>query len=100
MQKRLFAGCIAALLPLSGPALADQTGATSTTTPPVVATAATPAQDPAQRIVCRRVEVTGSLARRERVCKTAAEWQRLGDRGNEMARETVDWGRTRPSGGN
>ena len=49
-------------------------------------------------MVCRRIAVTGSLVRKERVCKTQGEWRRLADRGNAVAREIVDWGRGRPSG--
>ena len=54
--------------------------------------------DPDQEMVCRRIAVTGSLVRKERVCKTQGEWRRLADRGNAVAREIVDWGRGRPSG--
>jgi hypothetical protein len=67
------------------------------------APAATPATPPAQTnpddvIRCRSMEVTGSLARRERVCKTVGEWRRLADRGNDNAREIIDHSRGRPSG--
>ena len=97
MQHRVLVGAIAVLLPLSVPAVAQQAAAPAAPAP-VVTTAAPPHDDPGQRIVCRRMEVTGSLARRDRVCKTAAEWQRLGDRGNELARDMVDWGRARTPG--
>lgn len=52
-----------------------------------------PANDPDQQIRCRRVEVTGSLVRRERICKTLAEWRRLGDRGNDVVRQQMENGR-------
>ena len=55
--------------------------------------------NPDKEMVCRRIEVTGSLARKERVCKTRAEWRRLAEAGNSVAREVVDWSRTRPAGG-
>lgn len=55
-------------------------------------------EDPDQRIKCRSMEVTGSLARRERVCKTVGEWRRLTDLGNQNARDIVDYSRGRPSG--
>lgn len=61
---------------------------------------ATPAAlpDPNKEMVCRRIEVTGSLARKERVCKTRGEWQRLGDAGNRTASDIIDASRGRPSG--
>lgn len=58
-----------------------------------VASTATPANDADQQIRCRRIEVTGSLVRRERICKTVAEWRRLSDRGNDVARAQMDNGR-------
>jgi len=54
--------------------------------------------DPDEEMVCRRVEVTGSLARKERVCKTRGEWRRLTDAGNAAARDIIDFSRSRPSG--
>ena len=56
--------------------------------------------DPDQKVKCRRIEVTGSLVRKERVCKTVAEWRALQDSGNQNARDVVDHSRGRPSGGN
>lgn len=64
-------------------------------TTPVVATA--PAGD--DEMVCRRIEVTGSLVRRERVCKTRGEWRRLADSGNAGARAIVEHSTGRPPGG-
>lgn len=49
-------------------------------------------------IKCRSISVTGSLARKERTCKTVAEWRRLRERGSDVAREIVDYSRTRPGG--
>ena len=83
-----------ALLLAGTPALAQSTPAPAPT--PAPPTSATP--DPDQEIRCRRIEVTGSLARRERVCKTVAEWRRLGQAGNDTARDIVDASRGRPSG--
>ncbi len=55
------------------------------------APSATPAADSDETTIrCRRLEVTGSLVRKERVCKTVAEWRRLSDRGNDNARDTMD----------
>ncbi len=36
--------------------------------------------DPNQRVICRRMEDTGSLARSRRVCYTKADWDRLAER--------------------
>lgn len=47
-----------------------------------------------QRIRCRRIDMPGSIIRRERVCKTLAEWRRLSERGNDVARAIVESGRT------
>lgn len=51
------------------------------------------ADDSDQQIRCRRIAVTGSHIRRERVCKTIAEWRRLQDAGNDTARQQVENGR-------
>ena len=58
------------------------------------------AEDPDQKIKCRRIEITGSLVRKERVCKTVAEWRANAESGNQNARDVVDHSRGRPSGGN
>ena len=57
-----------------------------------------PAKDPEER-VCKRIEITGSIARKERVCKSRAEWMRLAESGNSAARAIVDHGVGRPAGG-
>ncbi|WP_066775104.1 hypothetical protein [Sphingomonas sp. CCH5-D11] len=67
-----------------------QTSITPPSAMPVSATDETP--------VCRRIEVTGSLARKERVCKTKAEWRAAEDSGNSRARAIVDYSTGRPSG--
>lgn len=51
------------------------------------APAASQPDDDDQRIRCRRIPVTGSLVRVERVCKTVAEWRRLSERGNDVVRQ-------------
>lgn len=48
--------------------------------------------------VCKRVPVTGSLVRKERACKTRAEWKRLSEQGNSVSRAIVEYGTSRPSG--
>lgn len=50
------------------------------------------ADDPDQQIRCRRMPVTGSLVRRERICRTVAEWRRLSDAGNDVARQQAENG--------
>lgn len=39
---------------------------------------------------CRRIEVTGSRARKERVCKTNAEWDAIARAGNDTSREQLE----------
>lgn len=39
---------------------------------------------------CRRIAVVGSNVRKQRVCRTNAEWARITAAGNETARETVE----------
>jgi hypothetical protein len=59
---------------------------------------AAPATDPDQKIKCRVVEVTGSLVRKGRVCKTIAQWKAIIGNGNALARTMVEDGTTRPAG--
>lgn len=54
--------------------------------------------DPDQKIKCRRVEVTGSLVKKGRVCKTIAEWRAIFVNNNDLARKMVEDGTTRPTG--
>ena len=44
----------------------------------------------ANEIRCKRISVTGSLARKNRVCKTNAEWERISRRENSEARRMLD----------
>lgn len=57
------------------------------------------APPPQAELICRRVEVTGSLARKERVCRTKAEWRDADEWGNRRARAIVDESRGRMSDG-
>ncbi len=77
-----------ACLFLLAPALAAQTpdAKSAEKTAPAAKTA------PKDRIVCRSVEVTGSLVKRGKVCKTAGEWNAITRNGNENARAVVDSG--------
>lgn len=52
--------------------------------------AAVEEEDPSQRVRCRNRRVTGSNARRIRVCMTIAEWSELARTGNRDARRLLD----------
>lgn len=45
--------------------------------------------DPESQVKCRKVQVTGSLIRKGKVCRTLAEWKRLQQLGNAAARLMV-----------
>ena len=60
--------------------------------------AAIPASATSEEPICRRLEVTGSIARKERVCKTKAEWHAAEENGNSRARAIVDYSTGRPTG--
>ena len=47
------------------------------------------ASDP-DYIRCRRIEQTGSLVRKLRVCNTTSEWKRIVDKGNQDARDSME----------
>jgi hypothetical protein len=49
-------------------------------------------------IRCRTVRVTGSLVKKGKVCKTLAEWRKMTESGNDLARRLVEDGTSRPSG--
>ncbi|MGB5076278.1 MAG: hypothetical protein WBO17_02210 [Sphingorhabdus sp.] len=55
---------------------------------PLASTAETPA-DPDQQIKCRKIQVSGSLIRKIRTCRTIAEWRRAQQEGNDAARAIV-----------
>lgn len=48
--------------------------------------------DPDQAIKCRKVEVTGSLVKKGKVCKTIAEWKQIQSNGNRTARAIIESG--------
>ncbi|MEH6791649.1 hypothetical protein [Parasphingorhabdus sp.] len=48
------------------------------------------ADDPMQKIKCRRLAVTGSLVKRQKVCRTLAQWADIGRNGNKQANDIVD----------
>jgi hypothetical protein len=51
-----------------------------------------------QTIRCRKVEVTGSLVKKGRVCKTLAQWRQITESNNALARKMVEDGTTRQGG--
>ncbi len=61
----------------------------------VVADAQAPAADTKldrndpNAVRCRRLEVTGSLVRKERVCKTNAEWRAISEQQNRDADDMI-----------
>jgi hypothetical protein len=59
----------------------------------------TASADPDQAIKCRKVEVTGSLVKKGRVCKTVAEWKQIQANGNRTARAIVESGGVCAGGG-
>lgn len=43
---------------------------------------------------CRSIEVTGSLVKKDRVCRTNREWEALRTRGNSDAERFIEQSRT------
>lgn len=54
--------------------------------------------DPDNRVRCRRVEVTGSLVKRGRVCRTVREWRESSSNGNDNARKMIEDSTSRQGG--
>lgn len=79
-------------------ALVTGSAALATDSPPASKVNAPVSADDDTTIKCRSIAVTGSLVKKERTCKTVAEWRRLRERGNDVAREIADYSRTRPGG--
>jgi hypothetical protein len=52
----------------------------------------TAASDPDQAVKCRKVEVTGSLLKKGKVCRTIAEWKKIQANGNRTARAIAESG--------
>lgn len=67
---------------------------------PAVALAQTPAPAKAEdKVKCRRIAETGSMARTQKVCRKESEWRRLQDTQRKEASElTTPSGGTRTSG--
>ncbi|OWK29094.1 hypothetical protein [Sphingomonas mucosissima] len=62
----------------------------------VAAAAAGASPLPAAERICRKIEITGSLVRKERVCKTKAEWRRVEEQGNRQGRAILEQSAGRP----
>lgn len=56
--------------------------------------ASTAAEAPGSRIKCRKLPVTGSLARFTRECRSIDEWAKLDDQNRESASKMQDRGLT------
>ncbi len=96
LTMRIFALLIVAAAAAAVPALAltqDNSAA------PAPATQAKTAEsDPDSRIRCRSVEVTGSLVKRGRVCRTIREWRQIAENGNYSARKMIEDSTSRQGG--
>lgn len=44
------------------------------------------------KIRCRKIEITGSLVKKTKVCRTVAEWRSMTDKGNRNARDIIESG--------
>jgi hypothetical protein len=69
------------------------TSATADTQP------ATPANDPASKIVCKKQVDTGSLVRAKKICRTRAEWDRSNTIGREEGQRMQNQGLVQPTNG-
>ena len=49
-------------------------------------------QNDDNKIRCRKIEVTGSLVKKTKVCKTVAEWRQISLKGNQNVRDLVESG--------
>jgi hypothetical protein len=83
--------------PASAPVTAPAPAPVSPTSPPALAPDATlSSADNAMR--CRTVRVTGSLVKKGKVCKSLAQWRKMTEAGNDLARRLVEDGTSRPGG--
>ncbi|MEY3634582.1 MAG: hypothetical protein RLZZ61_992 [Pseudomonadota bacterium] len=83
--------------PASAPVTAPATAPVSPASPVTLAPDATLSKAD-NAIRCRTVRVTGSLVKKGKVCKTLAEWRKMTESGNDLARRLVEDGTSRPSG--
>lgn len=80
------------------PLLAAAATATAQEMPSPALVAEAGAEHPDHKVKCRKIKVTGSLVRTEKICKTVLEWRRLRESGNSAARDITDYSRSRPGG--
>jgi hypothetical protein len=55
-------------------------------------------RDDPNRLICRRMPETGSLAQTRRQCFTKAEWDRIAESARAGAEKTIDGLTSRPGG--
>lgn len=82
----------------SVPAYAWMQAESPPATVPAETQVSTDPADPDNRVRCRRVEVTGSLVKRGRVCRTVREWRTISENGNYNARKMIEDGTSKQSG--
>lgn len=85
-------------LATAGTALAPAAFAKETYVDPAP-TAKLDAKDP-NYMRCRKIQVTGSLVKKERICKTNAEWAKAGEEAQKNADDLIGRNRTGNNGGN
>lgn len=56
------------------------------------------APPPADPIICKKYEETGSLVRKRKVCRTKSEWAKANSELQETMNRFVEDRRTRPAG--
>lgn len=78
----LALSCFVSAVPVSAQSEGSETAAESAAVEDSI--------DPSQRIRCRTRRVTGSNARRVRICMTLAEWEETYTSGNRDARDVYD----------
>jgi hypothetical protein len=61
-------------------------------------TTSTPQPDPNNRVICKEVEVTGSLLPGPRICHTKAEWDQISHDSQQNLRDVQDNGTNMTSG--
>ncbi len=59
---------------------------------------APPSPPPADPVICKRYEETGSLIKKRKVCRTKSEWAKSASEMQETLNRFVEDRRTRPAG--
>lgn len=86
MRKKLF--CVTLLSLVSSPSIAQENDA-SAVPPPAEAEA----KENASKVICKKQDVTGSFVKRRKVCRTAAEWNKIAQHSKTEANDYADHGR-------